>query len=63
MGDSGRLEERGRRKGCWQMCRLADIGPYASSNVEILPMEANAREAQVTKQRLRLERQATACSS
>jgi hypothetical protein len=60
---SGHLHERGRQKGQWQMCRLADIGPYASSNVRIDRMEANAAEAQITKRRLRLERQATICSS
>jgi len=45
------------------MCRFEDIGPYASSTVRIDRMEANASEAQATKQRIRLERQATACSS
>src|SRR5262245_44280183 len=44
--DSGHLHERGRHRGQWQMCRLADIGPYASSNVRIDRMEANASEGQ-----------------
>src|SRR5215831_551380 len=57
--DSGHLLERGRRRGQFQMCRLGDIGPYCSSNVRIDKMEANIQEAH----RVRLERQATACSS
>ena len=61
--DSGHLHERGRRRGQFQMCRFEDFGPYASSTVRIDRMEANASEAQATKQRIRLERQATACSS
>jgi hypothetical protein len=60
---SGHLHERGRCRGQFQMCRRGDIGPYASSNVRIDRMEINASEAQQTKCRLRLERQATACSS
>jgi len=61
--DSGHLEERGRKAGCFQMCRNGDVGPYASSTVRIDLMESNSREAQLTKRRLRLERMATACSS
>jgi len=60
---SGHLEERGRRKGCFQMCREGDTGAYCSSNVRIDLMQVNCSEAAKTKQRLRLERQATACSS
>jgi hypothetical protein len=63
---SGHLHQRGRCKGSYQMCRLQDLAGYASSNVEIRPMEENAAEGQITKRRLRLERQAggvTACSS
>ena len=41
------------------MCRPGDVGPYASSNVRIDRMETNAAEAQITKRRLRLERQAS----
>ena len=59
---SGHLHQRGRCKGDYQMCRMGDRGGYASSNVFIGPMEVNASEAQATKQRIRLERQATACS-
>jgi hypothetical protein len=53
---SGHLHER-RHRGEFQMCRLGDIGAYRSSNVRIDRMETNAAEAQVTKRRLRLERQ------
>ena len=60
---SGHLHERGRRKGEFQMCRPDDVGPYASSNVRIDKSETNAAEGQITKRRLRLERQATICSS
>lgn len=59
---SGHLWERGRRKGCWQMCREGDTGPYCSTNVRIDRMETNASEGQVTKQRLRLERQMATCT-
>src|SRR5262249_40909878 len=55
---SGHLQERGRRKGEFQMCRPGDVGPYASSNVRI-DRETNVAEAQITKRRLRLERQAS----
>ena len=48
-----------RRKGQFQMCRAADAGPYCSTNVRIDRTEANSVEAQVTKRRLRLERQAS----
>jgi hypothetical protein len=63
--ESGRLTQRGRRKGQFQMCRTNDLGPYCSTNVRIDLMENNAREAQAAKQRLRLERQmaATAAST
>jgi hypothetical protein len=53
------LVERGRRKGEFQMCRPRDIGPYCSTNVQIDRMETNAAEAQITKRRIRLERQAS----
>jgi len=56
---TGHLHERDRRKGEFQMCRPGDVGPYASSNVRIDRMETNAAEAQITKRRLRLERQAS----
>jgi len=46
------------------MCRPKDLGPYASPNVRIDRMEINASEGQITKRRIRLERQgATARSS
>src|SRR6516164_7781107 len=59
---SGHLHQRGRCRGQFQMCRLGDIGPYASSNVRIDRMEANASEAQAAKQRIRLARQEAACA-
>ena len=61
--DSGHLDERGRHRGAFQMCRFADIGPYASSNVRIDRMETNASEGQVTKQRIRLAREKAACAT
>jgi len=57
--NSGHLYERGRRKGQFQMCRAGDAGPYCSTNVRIDRMEANASEGQITKRRIRLERQAS----
>ena len=41
----------------FKMCRLGNVGPYASSNVRIDRMETNAAEGQITKRRIRLERQ------
>ena len=60
---SGHLHERGRCKGQFQMCRLGDIGPYASSTVRIDRMENNASEAQAAKNRIRLARQEAACAA
>lgn len=40
--DSGHYEERGRAAGKYQMARLGDCGPYATWNVRIVRMEANA---------------------
>jgi len=56
---SGHLEERGRCRGQFQMCRTGDTGAYCSSNVRIDTQGNNIREAVS----VRLERQATACSS
>jgi len=61
--DSGHLHERGRHRGMFQMCRLGDVGPYCSSNVRIDLMETNASEAQVAKNRIRLERQMATCTA
>lgn len=33
--DSGKYHLRGRTRGCYVMCRTADIGPYAVGNVRI----------------------------
>jgi len=42
---SGRLRERGTMSGNYQMGRLGDRGPYASSNVAIITLEENHRQA------------------
>jgi|SRR6516162_115958 len=60
---SGHLHERGRCRGQFQMCRLGDVGPYASSTVRIDRMEVNASEAQAAKNRIRLARQQAACAA
>jgi len=43
--DSGRLRERGTMSGNYQMGRRGDVGGYASSNVEIVSLEENRRQA------------------
>jgi hypothetical protein len=43
----------------FKMCRPGNVGPYASSNVRIDRTETNAAEGQITKRRIRLERQAS----
>ena len=42
---SGRLQQRGTMSGNYQMGRLGDVGPYASSNVKIITIQQNTREA------------------
>lgn len=49
--DSGHLDERGRRKGEWQMARFGDKGPYSLDNVKIVRAETNAAEAKETQKR------------
>jgi len=39
------LHERGTRSGNYQMARKGDVGPYASSNVNIITLEENHRQA------------------
>jgi len=57
---SGHLHQRGTMSGNYQMGRLGDVGPYASSNVKIITIQQNTREAA----QLRKARQAlTAASS
>ena len=53
--DSGRLHERGTRKGQWVMARPGDKGAYEAGNVRIVRCETNNSEAQVTKRAKRLE--------
>src|SRR4051812_2946686 len=47
--ESGHLHERGKRRGQYVMARYGDIGPYAVSNVRIVPQEENHREASLGK--------------
>jgi hypothetical protein len=42
---SGKWEERGKRKGQYVMSRKGDTGPYAVKNVFIQSMADNCREA------------------
>ena len=42
---SGRLRERGTLAGNYQMGRKGDVGPYCSSNVKIITLEENRRQA------------------
>lgn len=42
--DSGRLSERGCRKGQYVMARYGDVGPYAVDNVRITTVEENSDE-------------------
>lgn len=43
--DSGHLAQRGNRKGCYQMARYGDKGPYAVGNVRIISLHENVIEA------------------
>lgn len=47
--DSRHLHERGRRVGQFQMARNGDTGPYAASNVRIVPIGVNLAERDVEK--------------
>jgi hypothetical protein len=42
--ESGKLSERGRRKGQYVMSRKMDAGPYAVGNVEIKTCSENVKE-------------------
>ena len=42
---SGRLQQRGTLRGNYQMGRKGDVGPYISSNVAIITLEENHRQA------------------
>lgn len=40
--NTGHIDERGRNKGQYQMCRVGDIGPYALDNIYCATLEDNA---------------------
>ena len=40
--ETGKWELRGKRSGCYQMCRKNDVGPYATWNVYCDTVEANS---------------------
>jgi hypothetical protein len=42
---SGRLRQRGTMAGNYVMARQGDVGPYCSSNIKIVSIEENLREA------------------
>ena len=42
--DSGKWELRGRKVGCYQMCRYKDSGPYADWNVYCGTITQNRKE-------------------
>lgn len=43
--ESGKLDQRGSRRGHYVMSRHRDIGPYAVGNISIQLCEDNARDA------------------
>lgn len=43
--DSGKWLLRGRRKGCYCMARIGDVGPYRAGNVEIITAAQNTRDS------------------
>lgn len=44
---SGKLAERGKKRGQYNMGRIGDVGPYAVGNVKILRHETNATEGSI----------------
>jgi len=42
---SGRLRQRGTASGNYVMARQGDVGAYCSSNIKIITIEENLREA------------------
>lgn len=40
---TGKLELRGKTKGCYQMCRVNDVGPYSLDNIYCDTVEANSK--------------------
>lgn len=47
--DSGRWELRGRKTGCYCMCRYGDTGPYSIENIYIGEFVPNAAKRPLTK--------------
>lgn len=43
---SGKWEQRGRKRGQWCMGRRGDTGPYSPDNVDIILVEQNSSDAQ-----------------
>jgi hypothetical protein len=41
--ETGKWDKRGRKAGCFQMCRTNDVGPYSLTNVYCDTIEANSR--------------------
>jgi hypothetical protein len=41
--ETGKWDKRGRKAGCFQMCRTNDVGPYNLTNVYCDTIEANSR--------------------
>jgi len=39
---TGKLHLRGKKKGCYQMCRFGDVGPYTPENVYCDTVSANS---------------------
>ena len=52
--DPEKWKKRGNKKGCYQMARIKDSGPYAESNVIIVKLETNSYGALVGCGRARL---------
>lgn len=48
---SGHWEERGNRRGCYQMARFGDVGPYKVGNVRIITLNENQNEPALRKKR------------
>jgi len=46
---TGKAEMRGRKVGCYQMCRFQDVGPYALGNVYCATVTENLRHKQLGK--------------
>ena len=47
--DSGKLEQRGAKSGCYVMSRYNDTGPYSVENVKIILHEQNCGDVWLSK--------------